>query len=318
VSIILPVYNAGHLLRPQVDSILTQTYPPLELLLIDDGSTDESPGIAQEYATRHPFVYFQRSRLNRGLLETVNEAVRQASGNLIALSDHDDVWVPDKIARQVAYLVAHPAVACVFSDRVIIDVEGRELCASEYERIGTPPEVADTAFLLASMARYTHANTLMFRNKLVDFIFPIPRGWDWWIGAMASWFGGVAFMRDQLVRFRVYEGSISSHQRLYLSEHRSRTTRAQVQANVRTHFDNVSSLLERARHLAESEPPVHLIEGWRSWYGSLLELLTHPRWQVYWRALTLLRVVGRRQWLKATLYALPAIHRVYLRLASSR
>jgi len=319
VSIILPIYNAGYLLRAQVDSILDQTYPLLELLLVDDGSTDESAGIAQEYADLYPFVRFQANKVNRGLLATVNEAVKQVTGDLIALSDHDDVWIPDKIARQVAYLVVHPEVTCVFSDRVIIDVEGRELCASEYTRIGTPPEVADTAFLLASMACYTHANTLMLRRKLIDFAFPIPRGWDWWIGAVASWFGQVAFMRDQLVRYRVYEGSVSSNQRLYWEGTHLYTTRAQVQANIRRFFGYVTSLREQAQQLAEFNPPLFIIESWWRWYGLLLELLTRPTWQAYRRALALLPVVGRRRQLfKATLYALPPIHKMYLRLVAAQ
>lgn len=316
VSIILPIYNAGDLLRAQVDSILAQTYPLLELLLIDDGSIDESPRIAQEYANQFSFVHFQQNEVNRGLLATVNEAMKQVTGNLVVLSDHDDVWIPDKIACQVAYLVAHPEVACVFSDRVIIDIDGRELCASEYTRIGTPPEVADTAFLLSSMAHYTHANTLMFRRKLINFVFPIPRGWDWWIGTVASWFGQVAFMRDQLVRYRVYEGSVSSNQRLYMQGNHSYTTRAQVRANVRRHFEYITSLRERAQHLAKFDPPLLLIEQWRRWYGLLLELLTHPTWQTYRCALALLPMVGKRQLFKITLYALPFVHKAYLKFAA--
>ena len=316
VNIILPIYNAGDLLRAQVDSILAQTYPLLELLLIDDGSTDESPRIAQEYASQFSFVHFQQNEVNRGLLATVNEAMKQVTGDLVALSDHDDIWVPDKIARQVAYLVAHPEVACVFSDRVIIDIDGRELCASEYTRIGTPPEIANTAFLLSSMARYTHANTLMLRGKLTNSIFPIPCGWDWWIGTVASWFGPVAFMRDQLVRYRVHEGSISTNQRLYLKGNCSRTTRTQVRENVCRQYENVTCLHKHAQRLAKFNPPLILIEQWRHWYGLLLELLTHPTWQTYRCALAMLPMVGKRQLFKITLYALPLVHKAYLKFAA--
>jgi teichuronic acid biosynthesis glycosyltransferase TuaG len=145
VSIVLPIYNAGHLLRPQVDSILNQTYPCWELYLVDDGSKDESSIIAQGYAAQSSSVHFWRNHVNRRLIATVNEAVERTTGDLAALSDHDDVWLPDKIARQVAYLSAHDSVECVFSDRAVIDLEGRRLCASEYARTGSPPAVADTA-----------------------------------------------------------------------------------------------------------------------------------------------------------------------------
>lgn len=320
VSVIMPIYNAGWFLRPQLDSILSQMYPPLELLLVDDGSSDESPAIAQEYAELHPIVRFQRNETNQGLLATVNGAIQQLDGDLIALSDHDDVWLPDKLARQVAYLVAHPEVSCVFADRVIIGPQGHELCASEYTRIGTPPELADTAFLLASMAQYTHANTLIFRAELTDHIFPIPCGWDWWIGAVASWFGPVAFLREPVVRYRVYEGSVSSHQQFYVRDGRSRTTRAQVQVNVRLLFEYAAALYEHAQRLVQlpgCDPPLSLIQHWRDWYGTLEELLRSPTWRAYRRAWALLPTVNReRHLLTATLYALPPVHKAYLGLAS--
>ena len=315
VSVILPIYNAGDLLRPQVDSVLAQTHPPSELLLIDDGSTDGSSDVAQNYAKRYSFVGFQRNEVNKGLLTTVNEAIEQVSGDLIAFSDHDDVWLPEKISRQVNYLVSHPDVVCVFSDRTIIDLEDNELCGSEYTRIGMPPEISDTTFLLASMARYTHANTLMFRRKLVEAIFPIPCGWDWWIAAVSSWFGRIAFMRDLLVRYRVYEGSLSSNQQLYLSGSKSHTSRAQVRENVRRHYEVVTSLYERGRQLAIPSHLLAPVESWSRWYTVLFDLLTQPNWSAYQRGLTLLPVVGKHQWYKLTLYALPPIHEAYLRVA---
>jgi glycosyltransferase involved in cell wall biosynthesis len=317
VSVILPIYNAGQFLQDQVDSILSQTYLPTELLLVDDGSTDESPVIAQRYADQYAVIRFQRNETNRGLLPTVNEVINQVDGDLIAFSDHDDVWMPDKIARQVAYLVAHPEVVCVFSDRVIIDREGHELCTKEYKRIGTPPEIVDTAFLLNSMARYTHANTLIFRKHVKDSIFPIPSGWDWWIGTVASWFGPVAFMRDPLTRYRVYEGSVSDNQRLYLQGHRSRTTRAQVQASIRRHVEYTMALRERAQQLTEYKPPLSLIDRWWRWYKLLLALLSAPTWQIYRSALDSLPTINRRRHLfMATIYALPPIHKAYLGLAA--
>jgi glycosyltransferase involved in cell wall biosynthesis len=345
VSIILPIYNAGPLLSAQIDSILAQTYPSWELLLVDDGSTDGSLTIARDYAMSHPAVRFLQNESNLGVMETVNRAVLQTAGDFVALSDHDDEWVPDKISRQVAYLESHPEVACVFSNRTIIDREGLELCASEYERIGVPPEVADTAYLLASMARYTHANTLLLRRQMpqrsdgsgrsgiLDAIFPIARGWDWWIAAVSSWFGGVGFMRDALVRYRVYEGSISKNQLLYLRNlpgHRNSRTvlmRAEVRENTLRMYRDVISLRERAVEIAaarsEIGPPLALIENWQRWYGVLGEVLTQPTLQACRKIWTRWRKIrgdtipgGWRRLLKAVLYGLPPVHRAYLFFAT--
>jgi glycosyltransferase involved in cell wall biosynthesis len=348
VSVILPIHNAGHLLRAQIDSILAQTYPCLELLLVDDGSTDGSAALARDYAAVHPAVRFLQNEHNLGLLATVNRAMPHTVGDLIALSDHDDEWLPQKISRQIAYLEAHPEVACVFSDRTIIDQEGEELCVSEYERIGTPPEIADTAYLLRSMARYTHANTLLLRRRMpdrpgdsslgiLDAVLPIVRGWDWWIAAVSSWFGAVGFMRDALIRYRVYEGSISTNQLLYQRRGRSRVnvqaamTRSGVRENVLRMYNDVTSLRERAVEVAaakytaargEIRPPLELIDDWQKWYSLLVELLTRPTrgarrkvWRLWCQISGSADPDGLNRLLKASLYAFPPLHRTYLRVA---
>lgn len=117
VSIITPFYNAERFLLAAVESVLGQTYRDWELLLVDDGSTDESTRVAQSYAAQYPsrIQYLEHPHhVNRGISATRNLGLRQARGEFVASLDADDVWMPEKLEEQVAILRAHAEVAMVF------------------------------------------------------------------------------------------------------------------------------------------------------------------------------------------------------------
>jgi glycosyltransferase involved in cell wall biosynthesis/SAM-dependent methyltransferase len=117
VSIITIFHNEERFLAEAVDSVLAQTYETWELLLCDDGSTDQSPAIARRYAAEHPdrIRYLQHAGgANRGMSATRNLGITAANGELISFLDGDDVWVPEKLTRQVELLQQHPAAAAVY------------------------------------------------------------------------------------------------------------------------------------------------------------------------------------------------------------
>ncbi len=107
VSVILPVYNAERYLAQALESVLAQTYRPIQVIVVDDGSTDASAEIAQQF----PVQYFCQP--NGGPGAARNFGIAQAHGELIAFQDADDVWTPDKLSTQVDYLLEHPEVRYV-------------------------------------------------------------------------------------------------------------------------------------------------------------------------------------------------------------
>jgi glycosyltransferase involved in cell wall biosynthesis len=107
VSVLLPVYNAERYLVAAIESILRQDYPHLEVIAIDDGSTDNSLAILERYRKRITIV----SRENRGLIATLNEGLAMARGDLIARMDADDIAYPTRLSRQVALFNQQPQVA---------------------------------------------------------------------------------------------------------------------------------------------------------------------------------------------------------------
>jgi glycosyltransferase involved in cell wall biosynthesis len=117
VSVIIPFYNEERFLGEAIQSVLQQTYPHWEIILIDDGSSDSSTALAKDYATRYPnqiFYMEHEGHANKGLSSTRNAGIATARGQWIALLDADDVWLPEKLQKQVAIFQQHPelAMAC--------------------------------------------------------------------------------------------------------------------------------------------------------------------------------------------------------------
>jgi hypothetical protein len=118
VSIITPFLNAAPFIEESINSVLAQTYDDWELLLVDDGSTDESTGIALKYAAAHPDkvrYLTHEGRQNRGASASRNLAARHARGEYLAFLDADDVYLRRKLEVQVPILDAHPDVAMLYA-----------------------------------------------------------------------------------------------------------------------------------------------------------------------------------------------------------
>jgi glycosyltransferase involved in cell wall biosynthesis len=117
VTIITPAYNAQRSLAATLDSALRQTVPDFELIVVDDGSTDSTVTVAESYAARDPRVRVIRQP-NGGSAVARNTAIRAARGELFALLDSDDLWMPDFLARQLAILSEHPDIDIVSANAV--------------------------------------------------------------------------------------------------------------------------------------------------------------------------------------------------------
>jgi glycosyltransferase involved in cell wall biosynthesis len=120
VSVVLPVYNCPNYVRPAIDSMLAQTFTDLELIAIDDGSRDTTLDVLKRVDDPRVRVISQE---NRGLPATLNRGIELARGEYLARQDHDDYSRPERLARQVTYLDAHPACALVGTWAEIIEGE---------------------------------------------------------------------------------------------------------------------------------------------------------------------------------------------------
>lgn len=105
VSVIMPNYNCADYLGETIDSVLNQTYPNFELLIVDDCSTDNSVEIIREYCQRDERVKLYINGENSGAAASRNRAMREASGRWIAFLDSDDLWLPEKLEKQLGFMV---------------------------------------------------------------------------------------------------------------------------------------------------------------------------------------------------------------------
>lgn len=122
VSVVMPFLDAERFIVEAIRSVLAQSYPSWELLLVDDGSTDGSAAIAREHARRHPDrirCLEHEGRRNRGAGASRNLGIRAARGDLLALLDADDVWLPNKLEEQVALLDAHPEAGMLYGSTLL-------------------------------------------------------------------------------------------------------------------------------------------------------------------------------------------------------
>jgi glycosyltransferase involved in cell wall biosynthesis len=124
VSVVMPVYNAERFLAIAMQSVLRQTFCDFELLVIDDGSQDNSAKICQSLADQRTRIIRQK---NHGVSSARNSGIAQARAGIIALIDSDDVWAPEKLQRHVAHLRSRPDVGISYSGAKLIDEAGHSL-----------------------------------------------------------------------------------------------------------------------------------------------------------------------------------------------
>ncbi len=115
ISIIIPVYNGERFLNESIDSILNQQYKDIEIIIVDDGSTDNSAEIAKSHE-KVRYIY----QTNQGPSVARNTGIKVSSGNFISFIDCDDIWYPKKLITQFEYLMNHPDVGFVFANRKMI------------------------------------------------------------------------------------------------------------------------------------------------------------------------------------------------------
>jgi glycosyltransferase involved in cell wall biosynthesis len=167
VSVIVPAYNADAHLATALESVLAQTYDDWEVVVADDGSTDRTSAVASAYGDR---VRVVRSEVNRGLAQTRNLALAHATGELVALLDADDRWLPGYLARQVAAFdreeARAPGVGIVCCDAELAGPDG-PLGETYAQRFGRPQPPVDAAHLLTGNRIFVSA---LMPRKVVDAV----------------------------------------------------------------------------------------------------------------------------------------------------
>lgn len=165
VTVIIASYNHGPYIEQSILSVLNQTYPHIELLVVDDGSTDDSVERIERLQAQHGFDF--RVQRNKGLTHTLNEAIARAKGTLIAPFGSDDIMMPDRIAIQVQYMADKPEVGICAGNIELIDSQG-ELFPEVRQRREVPFRRLDFEDMFLERKPYPPAPTLLIRREALE------------------------------------------------------------------------------------------------------------------------------------------------------
>jgi glycosyltransferase involved in cell wall biosynthesis len=249
--VIIPAYNGDRYIAEALDSALAQGYPNVEVIVVDDGSTDNTQQILQPYLSRIPYL----RQDNQGVAAARNRGIEAAQGEFIALLDQDDFFLPDKLASQVAVFEANPNIGLVNSGWRLIDAEGNPI--SEIEPWHTLPDLTLETWLTRTPIL---PSALMFRRE----------AWEK-VGGFNSRFNGVDDV-DFVWRLALagYEAmwlpqiTVNYRQHSYTVSEQKAVERANLFINAQNHFFSQPNLPQEVRQLEA----VSRYEGftWMAWH----------------------------------------------------
>jgi glycosyltransferase involved in cell wall biosynthesis len=242
VSIALCTYNGAKYLREQLDSLLAQTHTNLEIVAVDDCSTDATWSILKEYEQRDSRVRPVANPCNLGFRRNFERAISLCRGEFVAPCDQDDVWLPEKISSLLRAIGAHPLAYC---DSALIDEQGFPLGVSMSDIVAMI-STDDPAVFAAGNCVSGHA--MLFRRELIARALPVPDCFfhDWWLAAVAASCGGIVYCPTALVRYRYHGSNVTD----ILGERPSRRFPGhrwtQIQ-NFRERLEHLAKLSEKSR-----------------------------------------------------------------------
>jgi hypothetical protein len=163
ISIVIPVYNGADYLAQAIESALAQTYPRREVLVINDGSTDEGATAAVAARFGKAIRYFEQP--NGGVASALNRGIREMQGDFFSWLSHDDLYYPHKLACQVEWLRQHPDGTCLYTDFDVIDAQGHLL------RTEILPHIEPAALRTMLVADYpVHGCTTLIPRSCFDTV----------------------------------------------------------------------------------------------------------------------------------------------------
>ncbi len=203
VSIAVATYNGGNHIEEQLNSLLRQDYPLLEIIISDDGSTDSTLSIIAALQSTHSNITCINNERGKGIKKNFENALMHCTGAYIALCDQDDIWMPEKISRLVGAIGNY---SLVYHNSLFVNEKGESLHKTMSHKMncytGSNPEV----FLLHNCIS---GHAALFDRDLLSVTLPFPEAkyHDWWLAFVAASRNGVLYLPEVLVHYRQHQSS---------------------------------------------------------------------------------------------------------------
>jgi glycosyltransferase involved in cell wall biosynthesis len=265
LSIALCTWNGEAHLGAQLDSIAAQTRPPDELIACDDASTDGTLRVLEAFAARSPFpVRIHANAKNAGTARNFEQAISLCAGDVVALADQDDVWMPRKLERIEEAFSRRPSAGLVFSDAELVDGRLQPLGVTLWERVEFTPRRraqldAGNAWRVLLTRNVVTGATMAFRKSYLSRLVPFPPSWvhDAWIAFVVSLYADLERIDEPLIRYRQHAG-----QQIGARERASLTVDAVL-------GDNTASYAREFRHYADAHRRLKRLRGTFSGYDAV-------------------------------------------------
>ena len=205
VSVVMCTYNGSLFVKDQLQSIIQQTYPIKEIIIYDDASTDDTVKIINEIAESNAIIKLFVNEKNIGFTKNFEKALRAAEGDIIAISDQDDIWIESKIEKLItAWKHECPVIYCA-STVFFKAIPYKPMPHPHFRRFeGTD---ARKIFLYNSVS----GHAMLVKKSFLPLVFPFEENimYDWWIAVVAAYNGGVQYYPEVLVLQRKHENNIT-------------------------------------------------------------------------------------------------------------
>lgn len=214
-SVALCTYNGEKYIQQQLESIMNQSHPVDEIVICDDGSTDQTVAIAKRVLQESGISYrIEQNPIGLGITKNFEKAIDLCRGEIVFLSDQDDVWLPNKV-EYILNEFADDSVVFVYSDASIVDGEKNVLKDSLHYGICYFKQHVSDSDIIDSFVRmqYTaHGCLSAFRKEFSDQILPFPNTdlyHDSWISFCAGYFGKIRYIAKPLIHYRVHGNNVT-------------------------------------------------------------------------------------------------------------
>jgi glycosyltransferase involved in cell wall biosynthesis len=204
VSVVVATYNGAEFIRQQLDSIIGQTYPNIEVLVVDDCSTDGTWDILQEYAAKHSNFIVIRNEKNIGYVKNFEKGMLLAKGEFICPSDQDDVWHPEKTALLIKEREDHAIIYC---NSELIDSSGKSM-GKKLSEIKRLVDFDDPLNYVIGGSAPGHA--MLVTREVIRNAAPLPEmiPHDYWIAFVGTFYTPLKFLDIPLVYYRQHNSNV--------------------------------------------------------------------------------------------------------------
>lgn len=210
ISIALCTYNGAKYLEEQLESIALQTRVPDEMIICDDGSNDNTLELLRNFASRTSFpVKVSLNEKNLGSTKNFEKAISLCTGDIIFLSDQDDVWYPNKLEKIEKLFSISPSTGLIFTDAEVVDNNLRPLEYSLWQSVGFNKKERNSftqgKFIEVLLKRnVVTGSTMAFRSELRELFFPISDIWvhDGWIALLIAFASDLDIISEPLIKYR--------------------------------------------------------------------------------------------------------------------